>query len=139
MSSAAVDEIGAVLEGWSDAYRAQDVEALLAMGYGDDVQLVGTGADEVRFGLDEYRVQAERDFSQADEVEMRFTNVHATIVGDAAFAYCDVAVVGTVGGQSFAAPGLRLTVGLVRTDAGWRFVQTHLSAPASGQGEGQSF
>ncbi|GLI28941.1 hypothetical protein ARHIZOSPH14_31830 [Agromyces rhizosphaerae] len=138
MSSTAVNEIEGVLQEWSTSYKAKDIDALMDMAVGEDAQLVGTGADEVRFGLAEYRTQAERDFAQAD-ADMRFSNVHATIIGDAAFAYCDVTVAGSIGDQTFEMPGLRLTVGLVRTDDGWRFVQTHLSAPAGGQAEGQSF
>ncbi|WES63539.1 nuclear transport factor 2 family protein [Microbacter sp. GSS18] len=139
MSTTAVDEVEQLIAEWSDAYRARDIDALLRTAIGDDLQLVGTGADEVRFGLDEFRTQALRDFSQADEAAFTFTNMRVTTVGDAAFAYCDVAVAGSAGGQSFEMSGLRMTAGLVRTDDGWRFVQTHLSAPDSAQADGQSF
>ncbi len=139
MSSTAVDEVEALLTEWSVAYRAKDVDALLKTAVGDDVQMIGTGADEVRFGLEEFRTQAERDFSQADETAMTFSNLHAARFGDAAFAYCDVTVSGSAGGQSFEMSGLRLTMGLVRTPDGWRMVQTHLSTPDSAQAEGQSF
>ncbi|GAA1061522.1 nuclear transport factor 2 family protein [Agromyces bracchium] len=139
MSDTAVDEVEAVLREWAEAYRARDMGALLRNAIGDDVQLVGTGADEVRFGLDEYRAQATRDFSQADDAEFRLSNLRVTAIGGAAFAYCDVTASGSAGGQPFEMSGLRMTVGLVRTDDGWRFVQTHLSAPDRAQAEGRSF
>lgn len=139
MSNTAVDEIQAVLEDWMSAYRAKDMDGLERTAIGDDIQLVGTGADEVRFGLAEFREQAMRDFSQADELDMVFTDIRSTVIDNAAFVYCDVTVSGSAGGQSFEMSGLRLTLGLVRTPDGWRFVQTHLSSPDGAQDEGSSF
>jgi len=139
MSTTATAEVEQLLKEWSDAYQARDIDTLLATAIGDDLQLVGTGADEVRFGLDEFRTQALRDFSQADEAAFEFTDMRVTTVGDAAFVYCDVSVSGSAVGQTFAMSGLRMTAGLVRTDDGWRLVQTHLSAPDSAQAEGNSF
>jgi ketosteroid isomerase-like protein len=94
---------------------------------------------EVRFGLDEYRRQAERDLTQADEASMTFSNLRVTTVGDVAFAYCDVRVAGSAGGQAFDMSGLRFTGGMARTPDGWRMVQPHLSTPDSAQAEGSSF
>jgi ketosteroid isomerase-like protein len=139
MSTTGVSEIEAVLDDWLAAYRDRDIDALLALAVGDDVQLVGTGGDEVRFGLAEYRAQAERDFSQADEARFTVSNLHVAQFGDSAFLYGDVGVSGSVGGQSFDMSGLRMTAGLVRTPEGWRFAQTHLSAPDGAQAEGSSF
>ncbi len=139
MSDTVTTEVEAVLNQWSEAYRAKDIDALVGFAIGDDVQLVGTGADEVRFGLDAYRAQAERDLTQADEASMTFSNLRVTTVGDVAFAYCDVRVAGSAGGQAFDMSGLRFTVGLARTADGWRMVQSHLSTPDSAQDEGSSF
>lgn len=139
MSDTVTAEVEDLLQQWSEAYRAKDVDTLLGFAIGDDVQLVGTGVDEVRFGLDEYREQAERDFTQADEASMTFSNLRVATVGDAVFAYCDVRVTGSAGGQSFDMSGLRATFGLVRTGDGWRIVQSHLSTPDSAEPEGSSF
>jgi ketosteroid isomerase-like protein len=139
MSDTVTAQVEDLLQQWSQAYRAKDIDGLLGFAIGDQVQLVGTGVDEVRFGLDEYRAQAERDLSQADEASMTFSNLQVTTVGDAAFAYCDVRVAGSAGGQSFDMSGLRATFGLVRTGEGWRLVQSHLSTPDSAQPEGSSF
>jgi len=139
MSDTVMSEVEDLLEQWSKAYRAKDVETLLGFVIGEDVQLVGTGADEVRFGLDELRAQAERDFTQADEASMTFSNLRVATAGDAAFAYCDVRVAGSAGGHSFDMPGLRSTFGLVRAGDGWRIVQAHLSMADGAQAEGSSF
>lgn len=139
MSDDITAEVQALMEQWMDHYKAKDADALVRLASGDDVVVVGTGADEVRFGLAEFRAQAERDFSQADEVEMVVDNLRVTPAGDAAFAYCDITVSGTAGGQSFEMAGLRCTFGLVSTDQGWRIAQAHLSAPHADQAEGSSF
>lgn len=137
--SATVEQIEGVIQAWLDAYEAKDVEALLDLAVGDEVQLVGTGADEMRFGLDGYRAQAERDFAQSDELRVSVANLRVSTVGDAGFVCCEAHVSASAGGETSDLPGLRMTAGLVRTDQGWRLAQVHLSAPASGQQEGSSF
>jgi ketosteroid isomerase-like protein len=139
MSEAVAAEVGSLLHQWAAAYRRKDTAALLQTAIGDEIQLVGTGADEVRFGMAEYQAQADRDFSQSEELRMSISNIRVSAVGDAAFAYCDAQVTGSAGGRPFLMTGLRCTVGLARTADGWRVVQTHLSAPAGGQATGSSF
>lgn len=133
-------EVLALVRDWENAYRDRDVDALSRLVIGDGLQLVGTGADEVRFGMDEYLFQARRDFSQlGDDAAFTFSNVHTTVLGDAAFVYCDASIAGTAGGQPFAMSGMRLTAGLVLTGEGWRAAQLHLSVPDGAQAEGNSF
>jgi ketosteroid isomerase-like protein len=139
MSDTAAREVADAVRRFMAAYDAKDAEALQALVVGDEIVLVGTGSDEVVFGLASFRKQTERDFSQADDLMMAVDNLRVHTFGDAAFAYCDVTVSGTAGGQAFQMPGLRCTLGLVRTADGWRFAQSHLSAPAGGQEVGSSF
>lgn len=131
-------EIRAMVQRFSEGYQSKDTEGLVAL-VTDDCQLVGTGADEVRFGREGFRAQAERDFSQADEVSMTIDGLRVIEAGDAAFAYGDVTVAGSAGGQSFSMSGLRTTLGFVRTSEGWRMAQMHLSVPDNAQTEGSSF
>ena len=60
----------ALLQQWRACYRAKDVEGILALASGDDVVMVGTGADEVCLGLAALRAQTLRDFSQSDALDM---------------------------------------------------------------------
>lgn len=115
-----------------------DSDGVLALFAGDDTVLVGTGADEVRFGMAETRMQVERDLSQADDVSFGIENLRVNVFGDAAFAYADATFAGSAGGTSFEIPG-RWTTGLVRTGDGWRIVQFHVSAAYEEQAEGESF
>ena len=139
MNDSAAREVADVVGRFMAAYDAKDAEALEDLIVGDEIVLVGTGSDEVVFGIAGFRSQTERDFSQSDDLAMVVDNLRITTLGDAAFAYCDVTVSGTAGGQAFQMPGLRCTFGLVRTADGWRFAQSHLSAPAGGQEVGSSF
>jgi ketosteroid isomerase-like protein len=132
-------EVQALFERFMGYYNAKDVDALVSLTSGDDIMLVGTGADEVRFGLTGFRAQAERDFSQADDLDISFDNLRVTSAGDAAFAYCDMTIAGSAGGEAFEMSGLRFTAGLIRTTQGWRIAQAHLSAPNMEQAEGSSF
>jgi ketosteroid isomerase-like protein len=139
MDDSVTSEVHALFQRWMGYYNAKDVDALVSLASGDDIMLVGTGVDEVRFGLAEFRAQAERDFSQADDVDISFDNLRVIAAGDAAFAYCDIHITGSAGGEAFEMSGLRFTSGLIRTGQGWRIAQVHLSAPNVGQAEGSSF
>jgi len=130
----------ALLQQWLACYRNKDVDGILALVSGDDVVVVGTGVDEVCFGLAALHAPMQRDFSQADALDMTLSRVRAAAGGDAAaFVYCDAVVTGSAGGAAFEVSGLRFTAGLERTAQGWRFAQMHLSAPDAAQSEDSSF
>ena len=133
-----VAEVRDVLDKMAGAYASKDVDAVLECFVDDGLVLVGTGADEVRFGMAEAQAQVERDMSQADELSFDVENFRAHVVDDAAFAYADVTFRGEAGGQSFEVPA-RWTAGVVRTPDGWRFAQFHVSVAFGDQSEGESF
>ena len=134
----AISEIRQALDEFAGRYGAMDADGVVALFTGDDAVVVGTGADEVRFGLAEIRAQVERDISQADEIAVVMENPRFNIVGDAAFVYADARFVGSVGGGSFELP-VRWTVGLIHAEDGWRIAQFHVSVAYGEQEEGQSF
>ena len=134
----AVAAIRAVVDQMAERYGAKDADGVVAGFAGEGTVLVGTGADEVRFGLAEARAQVERDMSQADELSMGVENLRVNVVGDAAFAYADLAFSGSAGGDSFEIP-VRVTLGLVLTDGGWKIAQFHGSVAFGEQAEGESF
>ena len=131
-------EVRAVLNQVADSYAAMDADGVVAAFVGEDTMAVGTGVDEIRFGLAEVRAQVERDMSQADELTLGIGNLSTKVFGDAAFAYADVTFAGSVGEESFELAA-RLTTGLVRTEDGWRIAQFHASVPFGEQAEGESF
>lgn len=115
-----------------------DADGVVALFTGDDAVVVGTGADEVRFGLADIRAQVERDMSQADEISVVMENPRFNIAGDAAFVYTDARFVGSAGGESFELP-VRWTVGLINAEDGWKVAQFHVSVAYGEQAEGESF
>jgi uncharacterized protein (TIGR02246 family) len=130
--------IEAVLGQMAERYAAGDVDGVLELFAGEESLIVGTGADEVRFGLAAIRTQVERDMGQADSIAMRFGDLTVRVAGDAAFAYADAAFAGSVGGEDFSLP-VRMTAGLVRADGDWRIAQFHVSVAYGQQPEGESF
>lgn len=131
-------DIRAVLDEMAARYAAKDADGVVATLAGDDVVLVGTGADEVRFGLADARAQVERDMAQADELSFQMDNVRINLVGEAAFVYADVVFAGIAAGSPFEIP-VRWTAGLLQTGDGWRFAQFHVSVPFGEQEQGESF
>ena len=134
----AVAEIRAVLSRMAERYAAMDADGVVATFVDDDIVLVGTGADEVRFGLAEARAQVERDISQADDLSMSIENLRVNVVGNTAFTYADMTFRGSAGGESFEIP-VRATNGLIHTGDGWRIAQFHVSIAFGEQAEGESF
>ena len=132
------DAIRAVLTQFGERYAAGDADGVLALFDGEESVVVGTGADEVRFGLAAIRAQVERDFSQADSIAMTFGDVRISEAGDAAFVYAAVAFEGVVDGETFRLPA-RLTLGLVRSGDEWHARQFHTSVAFGEQEAGESF
>lgn len=130
--------VEAVLREMADRYADGDPDGVLELFAGDESMLVGTGADEVRFGLGEIRAQVERDMAQADSISMGFDELAVQLVGDTALVYADAAFAGSVGDEEFRLP-VRMTAGLVRQGGDWRIAQFHVSVAYGEQSEGESF
>ena len=130
--------IEAVLRRMAERYAAKDPDGVLTLFAGDESIIVGTGEDEVRFGLEEIRTQVERDIAQADSISMGFEDLRMSVVGDAAFAYADAVLAGSADGEQFRLP-VRMTAGLVRAGDDWRIAQIHVSVAFGEQAEGESF
>lgn len=107
-----------------------DNSGIVAM-FTQDAVAVGTGADEVSFGLAEIRSEMDQDTSQIDELSMTLdAPSRISVVGEAGFAYSDVVFAGSAGGQPFQIPA-RWTLGLIRINSDWMIAQLHFSVPDS--------
>jgi uncharacterized protein (TIGR02246 family) len=136
-----VDEaaIRKVLDEFAAAYTARDADAVLRHFTDDpDGVLVGTGADEVRIGPDQFREQIERDLSQADRVELHLGDIKVSGRGDVAWAFAAPVVTVTVGQDHIRMP-VRMTVVLVQESGEWRIHSGHLSVAHAEQEVGDSF
>lgn len=128
-----------ILDRFATAYAAKDVEAVMRLFVpGDDVQLVGTGADEIRLGRDAVRHQVERDFAQSDRLSLTYEQTHVGGAGDLAWVMALCTAEATIGEQTIRLDP-RLTAFLVRQGDTWLIQQTHLSVPMAGQESGESF
>ncbi len=121
----------------SEGYSHKDIDAVVSL-MDPHVNGFGTGADERLSGPDGFRKQLERDLSQCDEMNLYFSDVEVQGTGPIAWVACACRAVVVIGGlrQEIAC---RLTSVVRLEKDSLRFVQIHLSVPAAGQADGESF
>jgi class 3 adenylate cyclase/ketosteroid isomerase-like protein len=126
-----------VLYQFADRYNASDAEGVLAL-FAEEPLVVGTGADELRIGTADMRLQLVRDMSEVDALSMSIDNLRVNVIGDAAFGYSEVTVSASAD-EEYLRLEVRSTIGLIRTSEGWRITQLHTSVPHGEQAPGRSF
>ena len=131
--------VKSMLNKFSETYTKRDLDGLVALFVPDsDVVVIGTGADEKRVGIDEVIVQAKRDWGQSDAASIEFEWSLVSAAGPVAWVATEASVRLKAGEQEMSLPA-RLTAVLERRGDKWLFAQAHLSFPAAGQVEGESF
>lgn len=122
-----------------EAYRQRDVKTLTGLLSPDaDVMLVGTGADELRVGVDGIRTQAERDWDQTDAAAMHVTPREVSASGNVAWLTALGEFHVTADGGEARVP-IRVTAVLEHRERRWLIAQMHFSAPLAEQPDGRSF
>jgi ketosteroid isomerase-like protein len=130
--------VTAMFEKFLEAYRKRDIDDFMRLvAPDDDVVLYGTGADEKRVGREQFKFQAERDWSQTDSLAFRFVWQHISEAGPVAWVAADGVGQGQVDGAEFTFP-FRATAVLEQRQGKWYFVQMHMSLASAGQEEGDS-
>jgi ketosteroid isomerase-like protein len=128
----------AVMNKFMASYQQRDIEGLMStLSPGDDIFLFGTGIDEKRTGREEFRLQAERDWAQTEELSFNLTWYKVSAAGSVAWVAADGFGKGKVGGQEFEFP-MRMTAVLEQRGDEWGLVQSQISLPAAGQEQGNS-
>jgi ketosteroid isomerase-like protein len=131
--------VEATLSQWADAYTVRNLDqALSLIAPDDDVVGIGTGQDEWRVGAEEFKVQLERDFSQAEALSVEYEPVVVSEAGSVAWVAGRAGVQARVDGQDVALAG-RFTAVLEQRGDRWLLMQIHFSLPAAEQAEGRSF
>jgi ketosteroid isomerase-like protein len=131
--------IQATLGQWADAYSARDLDRALALiAPDDDLVGIGTGQDEWRVGIQEFKAQLERDFLQAEALSVDYEPLVVSEAGLVAWVAGRASVRARVDGQDLALAG-RFTAVLEQRGDRWLLVQIHFSLPAAEQVEGRSF
>jgi ketosteroid isomerase-like protein len=128
----------AVLNKFMETYQKRDIEGLMSLlAPDDDLFMFGTGIDEKRIGREQFKFQAERDWSQTEALAFNFTWHQVSAAGPVAWVASEGLGQGRVGGQEIEFP-LRMTAVLEQRGDEWLLVLSHVSVPAPGQEEGDS-
>jgi uncharacterized protein (TIGR02246 family) len=139
MSTVDAAAIRKTLDEFAAAYSARDAESVVRF-FTDDPEgiIVGTGADEIRIGPEQFREQVERDLSQAEGIELHLGDVKVSGRGDVAWTFAQPVVTATVGDERMRM-AMRMTLVLVQESGDWRIHSGHLSVALAEQLEGESF
>ena len=134
-----VEAILATLEEYAEAYCAKDIDRLMALfGDGDDISLIGTGADELCAGQSEIKDLFLRNFSEATARRFQWHWKHVIPTGNSAV----VAITLTIHLDTQDGPiqvPVRWTVALARQSGRWRWLHRHASSAANSQERGTAY
>jgi len=121
----------------AECYSRKDVEGLLAI-TSPLFNGFGSGPDEVVHSFEELRAGISRDFSQCDEVTMKFSDTHIKEVHGFAWMIARCTITARTGNEVLSLIG-RMSAAFISSPDGWQVAQTHFSMPYGAQEEGQSF
>src|SRR5262249_18747196 len=129
----------ATLEDYADAYCAKDIMRLMMVfDDGDDISLIGTGADEFCERRSEIEAVFLRSFSEATATRFQWSRKHVKMSGEFAF----VTITLTIPVNTHNGPVLlpvRWTVALSKRSGRWRWLHRHASTAAGSQKEGTAW
>jgi ketosteroid isomerase-like protein len=129
----------ATLEEYADAYCAKDIERLMAVfDDGDDITLIGTGADEFCEVRSDIEAVFLRNFSEATATRFQWHRKHVTVSS----RFAVVAVTLTIHLETREGPLLvpvRWSVAMVRRSDRWRWLHRHASSASATQEEGTAY
>ncbi len=132
-------EIKALVEEMWKEYTHKNLDACMQYWTNDpDLVAIGTGADELRLGPDELQRSLERDFQQAEDIEITMKWLRISAAGNVAWSTANVQMSATVNNQRATLP-CRLTNVYEKRDGTWRIMLSHLSLPAPEQQSGHSW
>ena len=120
------DTAFATLEEYADAYCAKDTDRLMALfDEGDDVTLIGTGADELCVGRAAIRDVFRRNFSEATATRFEWHWHHTTVADECAVVAITLTIHLDTEAGSLEVP-VRWTVSMIRRRDSWRLpVRSH--------------
>jgi ketosteroid isomerase-like protein len=132
-------ELRATLEEYAEAYCAKDVDRLMALfDGGDDISVIGTGADELCYGPAAIRELFQRNFREATAERFEWHWTKVTLREDTGVIATTLTIHLDLDGRKVAVP-LRWTVTLHRKDGSWRWLHRHASSAAGSQDEGTAY
>lgn len=129
----------ATLDEYAAAYCAKDIDRMMNLfDPGDEISVIGTGADELCSGRSAVRQLFVRNFAEATALQFRWGWRHLTVLDDFAMLAQLVELQIRVDGDVRIIP-LRWTIGLVCRADGWRWLHRNASVAAGGQSDDQAY
>ena len=133
------DAILGTLDEYAAAYCAKDTDRLMAIFVGgEDISLIGTGADELCSGREAVASVFERNFKDATARRFEWLWKDVAIHGDAATVAITLNIYLDIDEEQLFVP-IRWTVSLVKAGGDWKWVHRHASAAAVSQDEGTAY
>jgi ketosteroid isomerase-like protein len=133
------DQIMATLEDYAAAYCAKDLERLMVIFVdGEDISLIGTGADELCSGRGVVASVFERNFRNATATQFEWKWRDIAVHGSAATVAITLNIHLETDSGNLTVP-VRWTVSLVSIDGQWRWVHRHASSAATSQKDGAAY
>lgn len=134
-----VDQILATLDEYADAYCAKDLARLMAIFVdGEQISLIGTGADELCSGRDAVESVFKRNFRDATATRFEWLWKDVAIHEGSGTVAVTLNIHLEAEGRQLIVP-IRWTVSLVLIDGQWRWVHRHASAAATSQKDGTAY
>jgi ketosteroid isomerase-like protein len=128
-----------VIDQVAEAFEERDIEKMMSLfSDGDDLVVIGTGADERKVGKSEARSLFKRDWAQSEASSIIYNWRVVSSVGSVAWAAMDGSVYARVGQREIHLP-VRLSLVLKKVGNRWQIVHWHVSVPASGQPSGEAW
>jgi uncharacterized protein (TIGR02246 family) len=123
-------EIRQVLDRWTKAFGARDLDGIMSI-YAQDVVAYDIGGPPLAYvGKDAYRKDYQGFLAQYDgPIEVEFRDLHISASGDLALVNCLEQFSGTIKGQKTTI-WLRATSGFKKTGGVWLDFHDHVSVPA---------
>ena len=132
-------EVRDMMNRYAQAYADKDIDAMMALFLDDpNIVAIGTGTDEWIHGYSELRKGFERDFAQADNIQVKFEKVTIQSSNSTSWLSALMIMCATVSGKEVLLSG-RLSMVLEKIEDKWLFRHLHFSLPAGEQEEGHSF
>ena len=105
---------------------------------GDDISVIGTGADELCVGRDQVKNLFLRNFTEAKANRFEWNWKHTSITNDHALVAVKLTIYLEIAGDQLQVP-VRWTVVLRRRDDRWLWLHRHASTAAADQEAGRAY
>jgi len=127
------------LEDYAAAYCTKDIARQMAIfDDGDDISMIGTGADELCAGRSEVEAVFTRNFSEATATRFAWQWRHVTLRESCAVVAASLTIHLEVDGKPIEVP-VRWTVSLIKRANGWKWLHRHASSAAASQDDGTAY